>query len=186
MILAAIPAKVDSASFSFWSSMGWVDAILMIVFLLGIFFGIRKGLAHMLAGLMEIIIADVVVIEYTAVFTGLLTNRFHVPVDVLNIIMFAVLAVFTILILRITFKLLALIATVEFKQPFNHILGALVGGLQFMLFFALIAEFLMFFQIPFIQESFQQKSISGPYLIQACEQVHYIFERWIPASLQAS
>ena len=183
MILAVVPQKMDSVAL--WSSMGWVDVVLLVAFLLGIFFGIRKGLAKMLKGLIEIIAAQVIVVEYTAALTALLAGRFQVPTQILNVILFASLAFISILIIWFIFKLLSFIVDVQFKQPLNHLGGALAGGLQFILFFSLIAEFLMLFQVPFIQESFQQKSLSGPYLIQICEQVHYIFERWIPVSLQA-
>lgn len=167
-----------------WSSMGWVDVVLMIASLLGVFFGLRKGLSKMLEGLIEVATAGVVVVEYSSAFAAFLANRFQISSQVLHIVVFAVLATLSVLILRFTFKLLSLIVDVLFKQPLNNIGGALAGSLQFILFLGLISEFLILFPISFIQESFLQRSISGPYLVQICEQVHYFFERWIPAALQ--
>lgn len=169
---------------AFWSSMGWVDIVLIIVLFLGIFFGLKKGLSKMFEGLVEVMTAEVVVVEYSAAFAAVLANRFQISTQIMHAIMFALLAVLSVFILHFTFKLFSLIVDVLFKQPLNNIGGALVGGLQFILFLGLISEFLILFPIPFIQESFQQKSISGPYLIQICGQVHFFFERWIPASLQ--
>lgn len=169
---------------AFWSSMGWVDIVLIIVLFLGIFFGLKKGLSKMLEGLIGVMTVEVVVVEYSAAFASFLATRFQISTQILHIIMFAVLAILCILILWFTFTLLSLIVDVLFKQPLNNIGGALAGGLQFILFLGLISEFLILFPVPFIQESFLQKSISGPYLIQICEQVHYVFERWIPTSLQ--
>ena len=182
MILAVVTEKMSSSVF--WSSMGWVDVILIIVFLLGIFFGLKKGFAKMLEGLIEVMTAEVVVVEYNATLASFLAARFQISIQILQVITFAVLTILSILILWFIFKLLSLIVDVLFKQPLNNIGGALAGGLQFILFLGLISEFLMLFPIPFIQESFIHKSISGPYLIQACEHIHYFFERWIPASLQ--
>lgn len=183
MILALIPDKIKAAIF--WSSVGWVDAVLVIAVLLGIFFGLKKGLAKMLQGLIEIMTAEVLVVEYSGVFAAFLAERFQIPVQILHVVMFMLIAIVSILIVRFMFQLLSLIVDVSFKQPLNNIGGGLIGGLRFVLFVGLISEFLMLFYIPFIQESFQQKSISGPYLIQICEHVHYFFEQWIPASLQA-
>ncbi len=184
MLLAEVSQKLDSVTA--WSNMGWVDVLVFIVFILGVFFGLKKGFAAMLAGLAEVVIADVVVVEYTAQVASSLSTRFQIPQDTISFLIFAALAICTIVLLKFTFKVLSLIASVQFKSPLNHIGGALTGALQFLLLFGLVAEFLMMFKISFIQESFQQKSISGPYLIQVSEQVHYIFERWIPASFRVS
>lgn len=176
MIFSAIAAKMDSAAF--WSSVGAVDLIFLVMMLLGMFFGMKKGLAAVLAGLIEVIGAQVVTIEYSASISLFLTTRFQLPF--IHIVIFAALAIASILAIRLIFKLLGLIAAIEFKPPVNQLIGTLAGALQFVLFLALVFEFMMLFQVPYIQEAITKKSMSGPYLIEISEQVHYFFERWIP------
>ncbi len=167
-----------------WSSLGWVDFVLFAVFFLGVLYGARKGLSGILPILIAVMTAQVVVIEYTAQLTGFLVRRFQVPNWPVQIVIFAALAIVSIVFIRFLFKFLSLIAGVTFKQPINSLGGALIGGLAFILFLTLVSEFIMMFNIPFIQESFTAKSLTGPYLVETCEQVHYFFERWIPDSAQ--
>ena len=169
----------------FWARMGWVDVVLIVVFFLGVFFGLRKGLAGVLSGLIEVLAAQIVVVEYHASFAASLAGKFNLPPHIAKIVVFSLLAVVCVLAVRFSFKLLALIVTVDFKQPLNHLGGVLVGGLQFVLFLALICQFLMLFQIPYFQESINKRSWSGRYLIHASEQVHYFFQRWVPKAPQA-
>lgn len=181
-MLALIPQSIKSAVF--WSSLGWVDILLFIVFFVGVILGVKKGLAQVLPNLIEVMVAQIVVIEYTAKLTSFASSRFGIPNWPIQIIIFASLAIISIFVIRFFFKALSLIATVDFKQPLNNLGGAFMNGLTLVLFLSLVSEFIMLFNIPFIQESLTQKSLSGPYLIQVCEQVHYFFERWIPASLR--
>ncbi len=167
-----------------WSTFGWVDFLLFAVFFLGVLYGVKKGLSGILPILIGVIITQVVVIEYTAPLTSFLVERFQLPNWPIQIVIFAALAIVSLVLIRFLFKFLSLIATVVFKQPINSLGGALIGGLVFVLFLTLLSEFIMMFNIPFIQESFTTKSLTGPYLVETCEQVHYFFERWIPDSTQ--
>lgn len=182
MVLAFIPHSIKSAIA--WSSLGWVDFLLFAVFFLGVLYGVRKGLSGILPILIAVMTAQVVVIEYTAQLTGFLVQRFPIPHWPVQIVIFAALAIASIVFVRFLFKFLSLIASVTFKQPINSLVGALIGGLACVLFLTLLSEFIMMFNIPFIQESFTVKSLTGPYLVETCEQVHYFFERWIPDSAQ--
>ncbi len=167
-----------------WSTFGWVDFVLFAMFFLGVLYGVRKGLSGVIPVLLAMMTAQVVTIHYTATLTSFLVERFQVPDWPVQIIFFAALAIISIVFVRFLFKFLSLIATVTFKQPINSLGGALIGGLAFVLLLALLAEFIMMFNIPFIQESFTTKSLTGQYLVETCEQVHYFFERWIPDSAQ--
>jgi len=105
MILAAMPHPVISATF--WSSLGLVDVLLALVFLLGVFFGIRKGLSGVLPGLIAMIMAQIIVIEYAEAFGTFLASRFQMPFQLMHILMFVTLATVSVLLIHFLFKLLS-------------------------------------------------------------------------------
>ena len=185
MILAAAPTQTNVDWSSLFMRMGWVDAVFLLAFALGVFFGLRRGFAKVLPGLLAVVIAQISAIEFSSPLAAFLKTRFQAPPQVLQAIFFALLAIGTILAVRFLFQLLSLLASVEFKPPLNNIGAAIFGGLQFVLFLSLISSFLMFFKAPFIEQSLLEHSISGPYLVQVSSQVHDFFVRWFPESWRA-
>lgn len=185
MIVAAVSAQTNADWSSLVMKMGWVDAVFFFAFSLGIFLGLRKGLAKTFPGLLGVVIAQVLAVEYSVALATFLQIKFRVPIQIGQGVAFAVLALGAVFLVCFLFQLFSLLVSVEFKPPINNIGAAIVGGLQFILFVSLISYFLIFFQVPFIRESLMEHSVSGPYLVQSNEQVHDFFIRWIPESWRA-
>ena len=187
MVLTTIPAQAQLDWASIWMSMGWLDIVLLCAFIFGVFLGLRRGLAKTFPGFFEVMIAQTLSIEYSQAIAQFLNTGFKsIPVEILNIVVFAVLAVGSIVILRFLFRLLALVASVDFKSPLNNVGAAIVGGLQFMLLLGLVSYFLTLFPIPFLQETFNGRSISGPYLVASNQYVHQFLIKWFPDSWRAA
>ncbi len=181
MILVAVPLRVKMGWFLLWSQMGWVDIIFLIVFGAGIFIGLRSGLTKVLPRLFGVLGAQVVAIEYSKPLAEFLKDRIFVPAQILEIVLFPLFAIGSIILVRFLFQLLAFFATVDFKPPFNGVGGALVSGFQFLLLLGLVTSFLALFPVPFIQETFTaDRSFSGPYLAQSSKEVHNFFVKWLP------
>ena len=185
MILAAAPVQINSDWPSLFMKMGWVDAVFLFVFVLGVFLGIRKGFAKILPGFFAVVIAQIAAVEYSLPLAAFLQPRFQVSLQVLEAIFFAILAIGIIFLIHFLFQFLSLLVSVEFRPPLNNIGAAIFGGLQFLLFLSLIVSFLSYFQIPFMNQSLMERSISGPYLAPASAQVHDFFIQWFPVSWRA-
>ena len=183
MLMTAVPDTITIDWTHFWTQMGWVDIVFFIFIFVGIFMGVRKGLAGVLPNLLEVILAQVLVVEYGLPLAASASSRFQIPLAGAHIVIVATIAVVTIVLIRFLFKLFILIATLEFKPPLSQLGGAVIGALKFALLLSLIVEFLTLLPLPFLLEAFA-KSISGPYLMQASEQMHFFFERWIPGAFQ--
>ena len=171
--------------FRSFSRMGWVDALFLLAFALGVFFGLRKGFAKVFPGLFGVILAQTVAIEYSSSSAVLFHAKLNMPLQALHIVIFAGFALACILLVRFVCQFLALLISVEFRPPINNIGAAIFGGVQFILYLGLISSLLMFFPPSFIQESFTDHSVSGPYLIQVSQQVHDFMVPWIPSTWRA-
>jgi len=182
MILTATPVQTNVDWSSLVMRMGWVDAVFLFAFALGVFLGLRKGLAKVLPGLLGVTIAQTLAVEYNVSLATFFKIKFQAPAQIVQSLAFAALALGAIFLVRFLFQFFSLLVNVEFKPPINNIGAAIVGGLQLVLFVSLISSFLMFFQVPFIRESLMEHSISGPYLVQSNDQVHDFFIRWFPES----
>ncbi len=180
MILTAVSVKTNVDWSSLFMRMGWVDAIFLFVVVLGVFLGLRRGLAKVLPGLFGVVIAQVLAVEYSAPLATFFQTKFQAPAQVVQGIAFAVLAVSSIFLIRFVFQFLSLLVSVEFRPPLNNIGATLFGGLQFIFFLCLFVSFLTFFKVPFIEQSLMEHSVSGPYLVQSTKQVHDFFIRWFP------
>ena len=177
-MLAAIPTTAKIGWSLIMMKMGWIDVVFLIVFGMGVFIGLRKGLAYAFSRLFEVLAAQIIAIQYASPFAQFLHVRFQIPVLVPQVIIFAALAIGSIIGVRFLFQALAFIATVDFKSPFNGVGGALVNGIQLVLLLGLVSGFLALFPIPFIQETFRDKSLMGSYLAQSSREIHDFFLNW--------
>ena len=148
---------------------------------MGVFIGLRNGLSKVLSELCSIVTALIAATEYAQVIAKSLQVRVPIPFEIIYIVVFGVLAAGSLVAVYFFFKMAGLIASLEFKPPFNNIGGAILGGLQWLLLLGLMSTFLSLIPIPFIQETFTGRSVSGPYLAQSSAAVHHFFVRWIPA-----
>ena len=186
MILAVTPAQTSNVDWSsLFSRMGWIDAIFLLAFALGVFFGLRKGFAKVFPGLFGVAMAQTIAIEYSASSAALFQAKLNLPPQILHGIFFAGFALACILLVRFVCQFLALLVSVEFRPPINNIGAAIFGGVKFLLFLSLISSFAMFFPPSFIQRSLTEGSVSGPYLVQMSQQVHDFVIQWIPNAWRA-
>ncbi len=169
-----------------WMKMGWMDIIFLVVFFAGIFIGLRKGVGQVFPGFVSVVTAQFVTVEYTQAFAEFMQARLQIPILILDIAIFTVLAAASIVSILFLFRIFSLIATMEFKHPIKNAAGALLSGFQFILFLGLLSSLLVKFPLPFIQDTFKRRSLIGPYLAESSEQVHDFFIPWFPKNWRAT
>lgn len=182
MILAAVPASVEIDWSVLWTRFGWLDVIFLGAFVFGILYGMRKGLTKILPGLISILAAHTITVEYYKLFSAFAQKIAPLPPEVWDPAFFALLAIGTLTSLFLGFKLLEAVATLEFKSGFNKVGGALGGALQLVLLLGLVCSFLIFVPVPFLQEELQNRSLSGPLLSQSSDQIHQVMMSVVPES----
>ena len=173
MILAAVTTQTQSNLNLLVQGVGWVDVIFLLSFVFGMVFGLKQGLGRIIPQLFAIIVAQVVAVEYHGPFADLLYVGLRISFEFLDALVFALLAISSMVLVRLLFQLLTLMASVEFKSPVNNIGATILGGFQWILFLGLTASFLTFFPIPLVHEAFtSNRSLSGPYFVESSQYVH--------------
>jgi uncharacterized membrane protein required for colicin V production len=169
-----------------WTKLGWVDIVFVVVFTASVFLGLKKGLGVMGRRALALTLAQVISFEYYQVFAHFVNVRASFfPLIILEVIFFVILVIVAYLLVNFLGFIISLIANIKFKDPASHIGGALFGGVGSILMLGIVTSFLLFFPIPQILESFESKSLSGPYLRQVTPKIHQWFSHLIPASWRA-
>ena len=183
MILEAIPTQVKSDWSLLLMRVQWLDILFVIMFVLGAFVGLKRGLGKVISRFLEVIVAQVITVEYYEALADFLAKWVPAPIWILQTIVFGSIAVALIIAIRFLFQVFSFVATVEFKPAINNIGGTVLGALQFILFLGLLSSFLLLIPVPLIQEAFSSNSLSGPYLAQTSKQVNKLFTHWLPKTL---
>lgn len=180
MILEAVSGHVGNDWGLFLSQVQWLDIVTVMTFILGVFLGLKNGLSKVIPKFLEVIAAQAIAIEYYSRLANFLTTWVPAPVWTLEVATFAVISIAVIIIVRFASQILSLIATIEFKPVVNNVVGAILGGMQFVLFLGLISSFLILIPIPSIEQVFKSQTLTGPYLIQSSHKVNKLFTTWLP------
>ena len=184
ILAAAMPAQAQVDWNAVVAHMGWFDVVTILMFLVGVVFGLRKGLAKVLQLIVVVMVAETVSIQYSQPAADFVYARIPIPFTGLHVVVFLFLALVFITIVYFSFAILSLIATVQFKPAMSRIGGFLLGGVLFILFLSLIAALLNLIPIPFIQAAFKEGSVTGGPLIELGVQIRDLLVRWIPGNWQ--
>lgn len=176
---------MDTFWLVFWKYMGWIDYVFVIAFAVGVFLGMSIGLGKMLRRVIEVLVAQVVTFQYYQVLAQAVHVRIPIPIPLLEIFMFALLAVGSILATLFLFRVLSTIAVIEARPFFRNIGGGVVGGVYFVFLLGLLASFLLLFPFMWIEDSLYRQSLTGPFLAQLSNQVHEWVVTYIPERLAA-
>lgn len=165
-----------------WKYMGWIDVVFVIAFAVGVFLGLNRGFGKMLRRVSEVLVAQVVVLEYYQALAQAVHVRIPIPIPLLEIFMFAALAIGSILAILFLFQVLSAIVFIEATPFVRNILGGIIGGVYFVLLLGLLSSFLLMFPSPWMHDSFHKSALSGPFLAELTPQVHgwaksFILER---------
>jgi uncharacterized membrane protein required for colicin V production len=183
MILEAVSVQTQNDWGLFLAQLQWLDILSVIVFVLGVFFGLKRGLSKTIPFFVEVVLAQAVAVEYYSFSAAFLSKWVPVPLWILQASTFALLSVCVIILVKFVGQIISLVATLEFKPMVSNIGGALLGGLHFILFLSLLSSFIVLIPVPFIQESWTSRSMSGPYLLEASKKANKIISPWLPKEL---
>ena len=182
MLMTEMPVsrQVDWSALS--ARIGWIDIVFLIVLLVGVVYGMRKGLTKALPGLIGVVLAQTFAIEYDKAASAFVQGFIPLPPVFSDVAMFALIVVAVMFAVVFIFKFLSWIATIQFKSEIDRGLGACFSALRFVLLLGLLASFLSLIPVPFLQETFQGRSLSGSFLAHSSERVHDVTGRFLPSA----
>ena len=185
MPAANIPTAVKIDWLLLLAKIGWIDVLFVVVFVLGVFLGLQKGLGKVSPYVISLLVAETAAVEYYRVMAQAVNARVPIPLGLLEIVIFARLVTTSFAVVEFTFRMLTMWVNIEFKPFAKNVGGALFSGAGFVLAMGLLSTFLLFFPVPAIHEALENKCLSGPYLAALTPRVHSWLRPLIPETLRA-
>ena len=148
-------------------ALNWVDILLLILIIRSLYIGARVGLTGEFFKLIGTLISLIIGFHYCKHIAKILITYISMP---------APFAQFTILfliivIIRFSFKygvvLLLKVLNVQFIVQLERIGGAIVGLFRCFLLGGLLLTAILFFPVPYLDKSINEKSLMGRYFIKA-------------------
>ncbi len=132
----------------------WVDVIVLIILFRGVYVGYKEGLSVELVKLGTVFITYYCAIKYYAKVALWISDHSRIAIDWATVVAFLSIALISLLIVWLFFKLLGKIMTLQFESRISTLGGALVGIGRA----ALISAFLLF-GLFFIPDPFVKKQV---------------------------
>ena len=181
MLMTEMPVSRQVDWSALWARIGWIDIVFLIVLVVGVIYGMRKGLTKALPGLISVVLAQTLATEYYKAASIELQRFVPLPPSFSDTLLFALIVIAVTVAVFFIFKFLSWIATIQFKSEIDHIFGAILSALRFVLVLGLLASFLSLIPVPFLQETFKSRSISGGFLAHSSESVHHVVAHFLPS-----
>ena len=109
--------------------MNVLDIIFLIPLLFALYRGFKKGLVHMVASLLALILGIVGAIQLRPVFASLLDSLFDIAAEYLNVIAFAVAFVIIVLVVHLVAYMVEKVVKAVALNFINRLLGMAFGVL---------------------------------------------------------
>ena len=180
---AAVPAQAQVDWNLISTHMGWIDFIVLALLLVGVAFGLRKGLASVLKAIFGIVAAQILTIQFSESAANLVHMSIPIPIVGLHIVIFFFIALSSVICVYFLFVLLSIFGSIQFKSVLNWFGGLVFGGALAILFASLVLTFLTLFPSPLVQDAIKTSSVMGTPLVDLTTQVHDLSVRWIPGVL---
>lgn len=107
--------------------MNFLDIIFLVPLLFALYMGFRKGLIHMIASLLALILGIVGAIKLRPLFASLLDSVFNISSEHVNVIAFAVAFVFIVLLVHLAAYLVDKLIRAVALNFVNRLLGMAFG-----------------------------------------------------------
>jgi len=145
----------------FLSAFGWIDAVLLAAVLLGVVFGIKRGLSHELAVLLGFAVAVVATCSAYDPLARRLAENLHWNLELLRLIAVVALLALSLAAMWILRAALGLLMEFAFKGWFERVGGAVAGGLRWGLVCLVALLALSFVPVSALQRAILFDSFAG-------------------------
>ncbi|MBI4972102.1 MAG: CvpA family protein [Candidatus Omnitrophica bacterium] len=162
------------------SQVGWVDIVFVLVVLWAFIEGYRAGFVKEFSKFISVIMGLFITFNYFEPLTIWTKRNSFIPQDVAGPLIYITVLIVSIIVIFYILQFFGKLFEVKVFQLFEKVGGMLLAIGRYCLILGLITHFLFFFPIPFIENSFKNKSISGPYLITVCPKTYSGMSKLLP------
>lgn len=170
--IANLPAQFDSLT--------WLDYTFLIMALIGILVGKRKGFAAMFGHLFLLIIAATI----THYFTGPIAESFPFESPIARMLMkaltFASIAILSLFVIGIGFKIIGKVLQFRFSEFLEQLFGSIMGCAYFILLFSFLSNFALIFPGDWLHKTYEEKAPVGKFLMKLSPSVEVRIVEMLP------
>ena len=163
---------------------GLVDISLVILVLVGLLRGYRKGFTILLGNLIQMVFAVTITLEYSDKIAAIFSIQSAIGAAIVRACVFLTLVVICHYISKMILQGIAKVVTIQFTEIIDKIVGAISGALFFILLLSFIVHFGMMFSTKAFKETFEKSNLSGAFLEEVAPAVHQVVRRIIPEPLR--
>lgn len=163
-----------------FKSLTWLDLTFLIVILVGLMIGNRKGFAAFFGHLFLLVIT----VTITYQFTGPITQSFPFESPIAKMLMsaltFAAIAILSLFLVGIVLKTIGKVLQFKLAELVDRLGGAILGCLYSVLLFSFISNFALIFPGDWLHKTYREEALVGKFLINLSPKVHNAVVRVIP------
>ena len=153
-------------------SFGLMDLIFIILILIGLIRGHRKGFSILLGNLTQMIVIVTVTFEYTEKVVKFFNASSPIVTDITRALVFLAITILCYYITKVILQAFAKVFTIQFADSIDKISGAITGVLFITLLLSFICNFVLMFSTKGFKDVFLKANMSGHLLEKAAPLTH--------------
>ena len=164
----------------------WIDIVVLVLVVRGIYLGIRHGLTAELFNFIGILVSLVLAVQYYSQIADALIINFGLPIWLCQFLCFVIIAQLIRLIVKYCVILFLRVLNIQFVPHLERIGGGVVGLGRSIIISALLMLSLTLLSSGYMTGSIYDKSFSGSFLIKVAERTYRSLVFWMPEEDQES
>ena len=143
------------------SKLGWFDLVVIIILTWGIIDGFVRGFVFHFPRFIAGVVNVVVTLHFYKLLSKIVLSHSSMPPVMVESISFVLLALCTTFVLKLVIILGSKLGKIECEYFIERILGAVIGGLRYVLFFSLLLSFVSIFKMADVDKIWREDALSG-------------------------
>ncbi|MCM8798486.1 MAG: CvpA family protein [Candidatus Omnitrophica bacterium] len=157
---------------NFLTQFNWVDVVVLVFILRGVFRGIRNGVVLEFLSLSGWCVALYLSLKYYKPIASTLYERTEIPLVLNEIIIFGGIALGTIMLANLLGQFFKRIVRIKIIERINFLGGAVLGMVKAGVVVSFLFYLLGITEIPYLKKSIEEKSISGKVITKVVNVVY--------------
>jgi len=158
----------------------WVDIVVLILVVRGVYLGIKHGLTAELFSFIGILLSLVCAVSWYSQIADVLVINFSLPIWLSQLLCFMVIAQLIRIIFKYGLAMLLRVLNVQFLPQLERIGGGVVGFGRGIIISSILLLAMVLISNNYLNESIYQKSFSGTFLLKAAERTYKALTFWLP------
>ncbi len=165
---------------------GLMDIILVILVLIGLLVGYRKGLSVFLSRLVQTVMIITITLEFVTPVVSMFPKQSPIIDAIIQAFTFLSIVIVSFYVMKAILEGIAKIFKIQFADFLDKVGGAITGVLVYALTFSFVCYFVLMFSTDALRDTFEKGNMSGVFLEKASPAVHEAVRHLIPGAVRAS